>query len=455
MDNSENQILLGNMFGFCDDIRKNYAVDPRHYLYGAVKRGLRNADGTGQLVGVTGVGSVQGYMMLDGEPIPMPGRLYYRGIDVREIVSSHIDEEVFGFEEVAYLLLMGELPKKDQLAAFRQSIGLCQSLPEGFNENIMAKAPSHSVMNMLSRSVLALYAYDEIPDDGSIENMVRQSLELIARVPVIAAHAYAHYKHAYMDKPLVIKNPRSDYSLAQNLMHMMRDDDNWTDEDARLLDILLTILAEHGGGTPSSFACRMLTSTGTDMYAAMSAAINVVKGRMDGGTVLSALNMFENILDNVSDMDDDRELTEYLNRILDGEANDGSGHIYGIGHAVYTQSDPRTILLKQAAGELAEKRGFAEKFRLMDNIERVAVRAISDRYTLRKPICANVDLYTGLVLRMLRIPDDLFEPLFCVSHVASWSAHRIEERLSGNRMMRPAYRCVAQYSQYVPIDKRG
>lgn len=447
--------MLGYVHSFCDGIRANYQVDPRHYVTDTIKRGLRNADGTGVLVGATGIGSVQGYMMLDGEPIPMPGRLYYRGIDLREIVGAHIDEEIFGFEEVSYLLLLGKLPTRAELAAWGEALSITRELPDGFDRDILLAAPSSSVMNMLSRAVEALYAYDSAPDDTSLENMVRQSIELISRVPVIVAHAFSIKRNTFDGEPLKLYTPQTDKSLAENFLHMLRSGDHYSPEEARLLDLLLTIHAEHGGGTSSAFACRLLASAGSDVYGAVASAINVVKGPMDGGACLLVKRMFEDICENVPDMDDEAALSDYLNLILDGEAGDGSGRIYGLGHAVYTQSDPRALLLKQAASDLAEKTGFSEKFRRMEAVERVGVRVITDRQTLRKPICANVDMISGLVFEMLGIPEDLFEPLFCVAHIASWCAHRIEEMLSGNRMMRPAYRAVAARSDYVSIDHRG
>ena len=296
--------MLGYVHSFCDGIRANYQVDPRHYVTDTIKRGLRNADGTGVLVGATGIGSVQGYMMLDGEPIPMPGRLYYRGIDLREIVGAHIDEEIFGFEEVSYLLLLGKLPTRAELAAWGEALSITRELPDGFDRDILLAAPSSSVMNMLSRAVEALYAYDSAPDDTSLENMVRQSIELISRVPVIVAHAFSIKRNTFDGEPLKLYTPQTDKSLAENFLHMLRSGDHYSPEEARLLDLLLTIHAEHGGGTSSAFACRLLASAGSDVYGAVASAINVVKGPMDGGACLLVKRMFEDICENVPDMDD-------------------------------------------------------------------------------------------------------------------------------------------------------
>lgn len=447
--------LLDYVRHFDEQVQHTYTIDARHYASGSIKFGLRNSDGTGVLAGVTRIGSVQGYMMLDGEPIPMPGRLYYRGIDLREIVNAHIEEESFGFEEVMYLLLMGRLPRKTELDAFVEAVNLSGALPSGFDENVLCQAPTHNIMNMLSRAVLALYAYDEAPEDSSLEHMMCQSIEMIARLPIIMIHAYGIKRHAFNNEPLDLYRPETGLSLAENVLKMLRQDHTYSTEEARLLDLLFIIYAEHGGGTSSAFTCRMVTSAGADFYGAIAAAISVIEGPMDGGACHRVIEMFDNIHENVDDMEDENKLANYLARIIAGEANDGSGRIYGIGHAVYTQSDPRTLMLKASVAEVAKHLGYEKTFRQFETLERVAVQLLADRQAVKKPLCANVDMYTGLVFRMLHIPEDLYEPVLSVAHIASWCAHRIEERLSGNRMMRPAYRAVSPHIDYVPLAKRG
>ncbi len=449
-----NDVLNGYVKELCGDIREEYAIDSDQYKNHAIKRGLRNEDGTGVMAGVTRIGSVQGYYMLDGERVPQPGKLYYRGIDVEDIIAQHYVDGSFGYEEVSYLLLMGKLPNKQQFEQFDTILSNARYLPSNFTEDMILKAPSKNIMNKLSRSVLALYSYDSNPDDTSIENLVRQSIELIGRFPVIVANAYAVKRHHYDGKSLYIHIPRDNLSVSENFLRMVRKDKSYTSEEAHLLDLMLILHAEHGGGNNSAFACRVLSSTGTDTYSAISAAVNSLKGPLHGGANAKVMDMFRDICENVRDYSDDEEVSAYLNKLVDGTAGDGSKKIYGLGHAVYTLSDPRAVILKYYAGKMAEEKGYGEQFKLMETVERLGVPIIMDRKKLPVPICANVDMYSGLVYKMLGIPEDLFTPLFAIARISGWCSHRIEEVLTCNKIIRPAYRAAFNKEDYVPIDER-
>lgn len=454
MEEIISDLVKGYVKDLCGDIREAYTIDPEQYKNHAIKRGLRNEDGTGVMAGVTGIGSVQGYYIQDNERIPTPGKLYYRGIDVEEIIAANIRAGTFGYEEVAYLLLMGRLPNRHQFDQFDTILSGARLLPSGFTEDMILKAPSRNVMNKLSRSVLALYSYDSNPDDTSIENIVRQSIELIGRFPVIVANAYAVKRHAFDGQSLYIHVPREDLSVSQNFLRMVRPDQNYTEEEAHLLDLMLILHAEHGGGNNSSFACRVLSSTGTDTYSAISAAVNSLKGPLHGGANAKVMDMFRGVCENVYDYKDDDEIKAYLTKLLDREEGDRSGKIYGLGHAVYTLSDPRAELLKKASESLAEKKGYGELFRLMMSIERIGKPMIVERKKLPVPICANVDMYSGLVYKMLGIPEELYTPLFAVARISGWCAHRVEEVLTCRKIIRPAYRAAFEQHQYIPRDER-
>ncbi len=446
--------LSGYVRDMCEDVKARYTIDPRQYQSYNIKRGLRNSDGTGVLAGVTGIGSVQGYMMLDGEPIPMPGRLYYRGIDITDIVKAHTEKGTFGFEEVAYLLLLGKLPTEAQLKNYLAVQSAARRLPDGFTEDMIIKAPSPNVMNKLSRSILALYSYDSNPDDTSVENMVRQSIELISRVPIIVASAYAVKRHYYDRESLYLHVPVDNLSLAENFLYISRMDKQYTREEALLLDLMLILHAEHGGGNNSAFACRVLSSTGTDTYGAVSAAVNSLKGPLHGGANQKVMDMFYNIRQNVPNWRDKDALAAYLRAIRDGEAYDGSGKIYGLGHAIYTCNDPRTLILKQYAKNMADDKGMLDEFECMEAIESLGTEVLYEKLGNRKTLCANVDMYSGLVYSMLGIPRELYTPLFAIARMAGWCAHRMEEVLAGGRIIRPAYRAVLHHVDYVPIEER-
>ena len=451
--NEKSEVLNEYVASFCGDLKERYAIN-----YGAgqynLKRGLRNADGTGVLVGFTKVGSVQGYMVEDGAPVPIPGKLYYRGYDVMDIIKSHAENGTFGYEEVAYLLLMGQLPTHEQFRKFDTVLSHARILPDGFTEDMIIKAPSKNIMNKLARSVLALYSYDDNPDDTSLENIMRQSIELIGRFPVIVANAYAVKRHYFDGKSLYIHVPKEELSVSENFLRIVRKDKSYTREEALLLDIMLMLHAEHGGGNNSAFTCRVLSSSGTDTYSAIAGAVGSLKGPLHGGASKKVMDMFNDLKANVKDVKDDAEVSYYLEKLLDGEAFDGAGKIYGLGHAVYTMSDPRAEALKKYAQKMAESTGNLDDFLLMETIERLGIPMIMDKKGKTMPICANVDMYSGLVYTMLGIPEDLLTPLFAIARIAGWCSHRIEEVLTGGRIIRPAYRSVAKKQIYIPMQKR-
>ena len=435
------------------DLRSCYTIDKNAFKSLNVKRGLRNVDGTGVLAGVTGIGSVQGYMMLDGDPIPMEGRLYYRGIEINELISNHVERNMFGFEEVCYLLLLGKLPTQSELDAFREALAAARHMPEGYNDAVLFNTPNRSIMNKVASGVMALYSYDDRPDDISPENVLRQSIELIARLPIIVSNAYNVKRHIFDGESLFLHMPKDRLSSAENLLRMLRDNKKYTDEEAHLMDLCLTLHAEHGGGNNSAFTCRSLTSTGTDTYAAITGAINALKGPLHGGANTKAMEMLDDIKNHLKNPEDDTELRDYLRAMLDGAAGDGSGKIYGLGHAVYTASDPREVLIKKYAANLASKSGMAEDFALMERIENIGIELITEK-TGHRTMCANVDMYSGLVYRMLGIPGEMFTPLFAIARVSGWCAHRLEELISGGKLIRPGYKAVMPKQSYVPIEER-
>ena len=439
----------------CGEYRKYNQIDPAYYERYQVKRGLRNADGTGVMAGVTQIGNVLGYYLQDGEKLPAPGKLIYRGIDVEDLVDGFVSENRFGFEETAYLLLFGALPTREQLAAFQQMLTDNHTLPHMFTEDMIIKAPSPDVMNKLARSVLALYSYDDNPDDMSLSNQLRQAIQLIARVPVIVAHAFAVKRHYYNDESLYLHRPQAGLSVAENFLYSVRHDNQFTQQEARLLDLCLVLHAEHGGGNNSAFACRVLSSSGTDIYSAIAAAVGSLKGPRHGGANRKVMEMFRCIEDEVRDWADDDEIRACLARLLRKETGDRSGLIYGIGHAIYTLSDPRAVLLKKFARKLARTKGMEEEFKLYESVERLAPEALLTVKGEDKVVCANVDLFSGMVYKMMGIPQELYTPLFAVARIVGWCAHRIEEVYQpGNRIIRPAYKAVAPMRPFVPLDQR-
>ncbi len=438
----------------CEEYKRNNVITKEEYETHRVKRGLRNADGTGVMAGLTHVCNVHGYLIADGEKIPDKGTLTYRGIDIEDIVRGCEGEGRFGFEEVAWLLIFGHLPTRRQYDRIRRLLFENRELPEYFPEDMIIKAPSKNIMNKLARSVLALYSYDDSPDDQSLENNMRQSLSLIARMPSIMSYAY-QVKRRHFDKESMLFHPYDpSHSTAEAILNALRPDRQFTQEEARLLDLLMMLHAEHGGGNNSTFTTRVLTSAGTDIYSAIGAAVGSLKGFRHGGANHRVRMMMDDLMTQVENWEDEDQVEAYLEKVLRGEACDGSGLIYGMGHAIYTLSDPRAVILKEKARGLAAEKGFGEKLALYETVERLAPAAFKKVTGKEKVISANVDFYSGLVYEMLGIPEDLYTPMFAVSRIAGWCAHRIEELTTGGRIMRPAYRALPVNQKYVPLDKR-
>lgn len=433
----------------------NDPINPDLYEKYDVKRGLRNANGTGVLVGLTRIGDVVGYEIgANGEKIPVPGRLMYRGYDVIDLVKDAESHDDYCYEQCAYLLLMGELPTKDELQRFRDFLGSVRSLPPNFTEDMIMKAPSQDIMNKLARGVLASYSYDENPEDRSVPNIMRQCIELISRFSTLAAYGYQARRRYYENQSMFIHNPISSLSTAENFLHLIRPDGKYTKLEAQVLDLALIIHAEHGGGNNSSLTVHVVSSADTDTYSAIAAAVGSLKGRRHGGANIRVVEMMDEIKKNVKDWSSEKEIRDYLYKIAKKQAFDKTGLIYGMGHAVYTISDPRALLLREKAKQLAEEKGCLEEFNLYRTIEQVAPEILMEVHHSDKRICANVDLYSGFVYSMLNIPRELFTPIFAISRIAGWSAHRIEEIVAGGRIYRPAYKNVCEERKYIPIDDR-
>ena len=433
-------------------VEREYYISEKYYRED-VKRGLRNSDGTGVPVGVTRVGSVLGYMIEDGVRVPVPGQLYYRGIELNEIVEAHRKAGTFGFEEVAFLLLMGFLPSQWELDRFNEIMNRARKLPPGFTEDMIMKNPSRNIMNKLARSVLSLYSYDDNPDDISLDNILLQSVRLVGAFPSIVANAYSVKRHYFGGGSLHIHFPVEGLSTAENFLRMIRPNTKYTEEEAHLLDMMLMVHAEHGGGNNSTFVCRALSSSGTDTYSAIAGAVGSLKGPLHGGANAKVMEQFRTVKANVNPKDD-ASIKDFLYKILNREAGDKSGKIYGLGHAVYTISDPRAVLLKKYARHMAEIKGYDEDFQLLEKIEELGIPMIQNKTGSDMPMCANVDMYSGLVYTMLGIPEDVFTPLFASARIAGWCANRIEEVLTCHRIMRPAYRAMVKRVHYEPMSAR-
>ena len=433
----------------------NDPINPDLYEKYDVKRGLRNANGTGVLVGLTRIGDVVGYEIgANGEKIPVPGRLMYRGYDVIDLVKDAESHDDYCYEQCAYLLLMGELPTKEELQNFRDFLGNVRSLPPNFTEDMIMKAPSQDIMNKLARGVLASYSYDDNPEDRSVPNIMRQCIELISRFSTLAAYGYQARRRYYENQSMFIHNPIPALSTAENFLHLIRPDGKYTKLEAQVLDLALIIHAEHGGGNNSSLTVHVVSSADTDTYSAIAAAVGSLKGRRHGGANIRVVEMMDEIKKNVKDWSSEKEIRDYLYKIAKKQAFDKTGLIYGMGHAVYTISDPRALLLREKAKQLAEEKGCLEEFNLYRTIEQVAPEILMEVHHSDKRICANVDLYSGFVYSMLNIPRELFTPIFAISRIAGWSAHRIEEIVAGGRIYRPAYKNVCEERKYIPIDDR-
>ena len=434
-------------------IEERNTIDPKLYPQHNIKRGLRNENGTGVLVGITRVGSVIGYRKENDVKIPTEGRLYYRGYDLFDLVNGFQEEQRLGFEETIYLLLFGKCPNAQELAEFNQALEDRRDLPKQYKEDVIIKIPAPNIMNKLQRAILTLYSYDDNPDDVSVNNVLRQSIDLIAKLPLLAAYSYQVKRHAFNHESLVIHRPIKGVGTAENFLRLIRPDGKYTREEVETLDLLLVLQAEHGGGNNSSFATHVVSSTGTDTYAAISTALGSLKGPKHGGANKMVAEMFANIKAKVGLNYTEEELRAYLRKILSKEAFDQKGLLYGLGHAVYTLSDPRAVILKQKAEELALHKDRIKEYNLYADIERIGCELLNEKVKNDNAMAANVDFYAGFVMDMLNIPEDLYTPVFAISRIAGWSAHRLEQILD-DKIMRPAYITLGDEQTYYPLEER-
>lgn len=431
-------------------------IPPQLYTEYQVNRGLRDLNGRGVLTGLTEISEIRAKRLVNGEEVPCHGKLYYRGYDVEDLVAGFISGGRFGFEEVVYLLMFGSLPTDEQLASFSEVLASYRSLPNSFVRDIIMKAPSDDMMNSLARSVLTLYSYDNNPNDTSIPNVLRQCLQLIALFPQLAVYSYQAYNYYLRDNnTFFIHDPVAHLSTAENLLYMLRPDGKYTKLEAQILDLALVLHAEHGGGNNSTFTTHVVTSSGTDTYSAMAAALGSLKGPKHGGANIKVCQMMQDIKEHISDWEDRDEVAAYLTKILHKEAFDGAGLVYGIGHAVYSLSDPRAMLFKQFVERLAVDKGTEKEYRLYAMIEQLAPELIAQERKMYKGVSANVDFYSGFVYEMLDLPKELYTPIFAIARVAGWSAHRLEELINAGKIIRPAYKAVQPHRNYVPLEERG
>ena len=439
---------------FYKQFTDNNTIDPKLYDKYVVKRGLRNADGTGVTAGLTNICNVHGYVINEGEKAPIDGQLIYRGYNINDLISNARSENRFAYEEIVYLLLMGDLPNKDELAAFKKMIADNRPLPGDFFEDMISKAPSKNIMNKMERSILALYSYDANPEERSPEFEMATAISIISKLPNIMVSAYQVKRRSFDGESMFMHPLIPGQSTAEMILSALRPDRKFTDEEAKLLDLMMMLHAEHGGGNNSTFACRVLTSSGTDPYSAYAAAVGALKGTRHGGANIKVSAMHKFIEDNVDDWEDEDKVADILKKIIRKEVFDKTGLIYGMGHAVYTLSDPRAVILKANAKKLAQGTEFEKEFKLLETIEKLTPALIRDVKGSDKTMCANVDMYSGLVYKMLGIPDDLFTPMFAVSRMAGWCAHRFEELVTGKRIIRPAYKAVMREKIYIPLEQR-
>ena len=433
---------------------EGYKIDPELYTQYDVKRGLRDINGNGVVAGLTNISTIKVIDSGDGMPNHGDGKLYYRGIDVEDIVAGFIKEKRFGFEETVYLLLFGKMPSEHELSEFKAILADFRELPSNFMRDVIMKAPTDNMMNTLVKSVLALYSYDDKANDISVPNVLRQSIELITLFPVLAVYAYHAYKYARLGGDLFIHSPKPDMSIAENILYMLREDGKYTELEARILDLALVLHAEHGGGNNSTFTVHVVSSSGTDTYSAIAAALGSLKGPKHGGANIKVAMMFDDMKQNVKDWTDEEEVKDYLRKLLNKEAFDHAGLIYGMGHAVYSQSDPRAKVFKGFVESLSSEKGRHEEFALYSLVERLAPEVIAEERRIYKGVCANVDFYSGFVYRMLGIPDELFTPLFATARISGWSAHRIEELINSNKIIRPAYKAISPMREYTDMENR-
>lgn len=447
--------IVPEIIEFAKLCKENCKIDSNLYDKYEVKRGLRDISGQGVLTGLTEISEIRSYSIIDHDMVPCEGKLYYRGIDVEDLANGFLKEDRFGFEETAYLLLFGKLPKKDELSRFRTLLAHYREvLPTSFVRDIIMKAPSADMMNTLARSVLTLYSYDDKAEDTSIENVLRQCMQLLALFPQLAVYGYQAYNHYHDAKSLFIHQPVPEYSIAENILHLLRADSKFTKFEAKILDIALVLHAEHGGGNNSTFTTHVVTSSGTDTYSSVAASLGSLKGPKHGGANIKVVRMFEDMKQNVSDWNDEEEVKQYLADILNKKAFDKKGLIYGMGHAVYSISDPRADIFKSLVKRLSDEKGREKEFNLYSIVERVAPEVIAKERKIYKGVSANVDFYSGFVYSMLDLPIELYTPIFAIARIAGWSAHRLEELINEGKIIRPAYKAVASHENYIPMENR-
>ena len=445
--------LKTSMESLQETLLNNHRIDPNLYIEYDVKRGLRDSAGKGVLTGLTEISDVNAYDLVNGRKIPAEGSLYYQGYNIYDLVNG-LEGHKFGFEETIYLLLFGQLPSEKELEMFKEVMAQFETLSGRFVRDVVMKASNADIMNSMQRCILTLYTYDSRPEDISAENVLRQSIELIAKLPLIAVYSYHSYRHFRKDETLFIRNPQKGLSLAENILLMLRPDSTYTELEAKVLDIALMLHAEHGGGNNSTFTTHVVTSSGTDTYSSVAASIGSLKGPRHGGANLKVQDMFADIKAHVKNWTDEAEVEAYLCKILNKEAFDHSGLIYGMGHAVYTLSDPREVILKKFARKLAEEKGMMEEFALYELVERLGSRLVMEQRKMFKNVCADVDFYSGFVYTMLGIPKELFTPIFAIARIPGWSAHRLEEILNAGKIIRPAYKYVGHHQEFVAMPDR-
>lgn len=429
-------------------------IDPSLYTKYNVKRGLRDENGRGVLTGLTRISDVRATKIVNGETVPDHGRLFYRGYDVKDLVNGFTSDNRFGYEEVTYLLLFDKLPDEKELTSFKAMLADYRSLPTHFVRDIIMKAPSRDMMNTLARSVLTLYSYDDFADDTSIPNVLRQCLELISLFPLLSIYGYQAYNHYHNGDSLYVHQPRPDLSTAENILHILRPDSSYTPLEAELLDIALVLHMEHGGGNNSSFTTHVISSTMTDTYSVIAAAIGSLKGPRHGGANIKVVQMFDDMKTSISDWTDEDEVADYLKRLLHKEAFDRAGLIYGVGHAIYSKSDPRAEVFRKFVESLSVEKGLHKEFALYSLVEKLAPAVIAGERKMFKGVSINVDFYSGFVYRMLNLPLELYTPIFAIARIAGWSAHRLEELATGGKIIRPAYKTLCTEQTYIPIEKR-
>jgi len=434
--------------------KKSSYIDPELYTKYDVKRGLRDLNGKGVLVGITEISEVNSTKIVDGKSVPCDGQLFYRGYNVQDLIAELPDDCFFGFEECTYLLLFGKLPNKQELNDFCDLLSNYRSLPQNFVRDVIMKKPSKDMMNALARGVLTLYSYDEKPDDTSEANVLRQCLQLISMFPLLSVYSYQTYRHYYNNESLIIHPPKREYSTAENILHCLRDDSKFTPLEAKLLDVALILHMEHGGGNNSTFTTHLVSSSGTDTYSAIAAAIGSLKGPKHGGANIKVVKMFADMKEKVKDWTSEEEVGNYLRDLLDKKAFDQAGLIYGMGHAVYSLSDPRALTFHSFVERLSHEKGYDKEFALYTLVERLAPEIIAEKRKIYKGVSPNVDFYSGFVYQMLGLPLELYTPIFAIARIAGWSAHRMEEVCHKGKIMRPAYMTVCPHKEVIPMDER-